>query len=65
MKIATHFLEDVAGIGIFPLISFILFFLFFLSVTYYVIRLDKKYVEEVASYPYSDDNEPENTGRAQ
>lgn len=62
MKIATHFLEDVAGIGVFPMISFFIFFLFFLSVTYYAVRLDRGYVEEVASYPNLEDDESEING---
>lgn len=51
MKILTQFIENVAGIEIFPLISFVIFFVFFLGVTFYVLKLDKKFVEEVAAYP--------------
>lgn len=56
MKIVTNFLEDVAGVGIFPTISFIIFFLFFIVVTFYVFRLDKNYIKEVAAYPTNEDD---------
>jgi cbb3-type cytochrome oxidase subunit 3 len=51
-----HYLETIAGIGIYPLISFVLFFLFFLFVSYYVLRSDKKHIDEVANIPL-DNNE--------
>jgi len=57
MKIVSSFLESVAGIGHYPLVSFLIFFFFFLAVTWYVITLDKKYIKEVSHYPVSD-NEP-------
>lgn len=54
MKIISSFLESVAGIERYPLISFLIFLFFFLAVTWYVIRLDKGYVREVSHYPISD-----------
>lgn len=53
MKIVSQYFESIAGIEIYPIISFLVFFLFFLSVTWYVIRLDKNYIEEVSNYPSS------------
>jgi cytochrome c oxidase cbb3-type subunit 4 len=53
MKIVSQYLESIAGIEIFPVVSFIIFFLFFLVVTWYVIRLDKNYIEEMANLPGS------------
>lgn len=43
-----NYLESITGIGIYPLISFLIFFLFFLGVTFYVIRTGKKHFEEVS-----------------
>jgi cbb3-type cytochrome oxidase subunit 3 len=51
-----HYLETIAGIGIYPMISFVLFFVFFLFVTFYVLRSDKKHIDEVANIPL-DNNE--------
>ena len=63
MKIVTSFLESVAGIEIYPLISFMIFFVFFISVTVYVLRLDKNFITSVSNYPINEDetdNNPEN-----
>ena len=55
MKIVSQYFEAIAGIEIYPIISFLIFFLFFISVTWYVFRLDKKYINEVSNYPCSPD----------
>lgn len=46
-----NYLESITGIGIYPLTSFLIFFLFFLAVSIYVIRTRKAYFDEVASIP--------------
>ncbi len=46
-----NYLESISGVGIFPLISLIIFFVFFALVTFYVIKADKKYIERAKSIP--------------
>lgn len=46
-----NYLESITGIGIYPLISFLIFFLFFLVVSIYLIKAGKKHFEEVAQIP--------------
>lgn len=46
-----NYLQSIAGIGIYPLISLLLFFLFFSAVTYYVIRMDKTYITRAKNIP--------------
>jgi cytochrome c oxidase cbb3-type subunit 3 len=46
-----NYLESISGVGIFPLISLIIFFAFFALVTFYVIKADKKYIERAKSIP--------------
>jgi cbb3-type cytochrome oxidase subunit 3 len=41
----------MTDIGVFGLISMILFFLIFLGVIYWTIRADKKYLEKMESMP--------------
>ena len=53
MKIVSQYFESIAGIEIYPIISFLVFFLFFIAVTWYVIRLDKDFIKEVSNYPSS------------
>ncbi|MCU4164557.1 hypothetical protein [Carboxylicivirga caseinilyticus] len=50
MKLVRHYLENIAGIEIYPIISFILFFTLFLFITWYVIKMDKGMIEEVSNY---------------
>lgn len=61
MKIASQYFESITGVEIYPIISLLVFFLFFISVTWYVIRLDKNFIDEVSNYPSSldTDNEPD------
>jgi cytochrome c oxidase cbb3-type subunit 4 len=51
-----HYLESITGIGIFPLISLTIFFVFFVAVTYWVIRADKKYITTLKKLPFENDN---------
>lgn len=46
-----HYLENITGIGIYPLASFLIFFLFFLAVSAYLLRAGKEHFEEVAQIP--------------
>lgn len=56
MKLVSYYLESVAGVEIYPIISFIIFFLFFIVVTYYVIKMDKGEVNELSNLPLDNDN---------
>jgi hypothetical protein len=50
-----NYLQSISGVGIFPLISLLLFFVFFAAVAYYVIRVDKTYIKKAKQIPLSDD----------
>ena len=60
MKIVSHYMESIAGVQIYPIIAFIIFFLFFLAVTLYVIRMDKSYIREVSNYALDGDQDDNN-----
>ena len=53
MKFRTY-LETIAGIGIYPLISLIIFFVFFVSLIVFVIGIDKKSLQKMESMPLND-----------
>lgn len=61
MKLARHYLESIAGIEIYPIISFIIFFVFFILVTWYVLTLDKKHIDDMASLAI--DGEEDESGK--
>ena len=53
-------METISGIEIFPLISLTIFFVFFVGLTIYVMKADKKTFKEIANIPLdTKDNENE------
>lgn len=44
-------LQSIAGIEIYPIISLILFFTVFMVMIIWVVRRDKKYIDEMSSMP--------------
>lgn len=61
LKFIKYHMETITGIEIFPLISFVIFFLFFLGLLLYVYTADKKEIAEIASLPL--DNEQPDSDR--
>ncbi|MHC2992422.1 hypothetical protein OB13_12795 [Pontibacter sp. HJ8] len=60
-------LQAIDGIEIYPLISFTIFFVFFLGLLVYVALMDKKYVNTMSSFACSveDETEPKLGGTRQ
>lgn len=42
LKFVKHHMETIAGIEVFPLISLIIFFVFFVGLIFYVYKTDKE-----------------------
>ena len=59
LKFIKHNMETIIGIEIFPIISFLIFFLFFLVLFIWVIKMKKSDVNQLAALPFS--NETENS----
>ena len=57
MKIVIHTMEQIAGVEIFPIISLLLFFTFFMIVGYMVLTADKNYIEEMKNLPLDKNND--------
>jgi cytochrome c oxidase cbb3-type subunit 4 len=55
LKFIKHHMS-IDGIEIYPLISFLLFFSFFIIVLIYVFRKDKKHIQEMSNLPLEGDN---------
>jgi hypothetical protein len=51
-----NYLESITGIGIYPLISLIVFVVFFGIVTLYVIKGNKNHFEKLRNLPISENN---------
>ena len=63
LKFIKGYVSSIDGIEIYPIISFIIFFVFFLAVTYYVITAKKVYIEELSNIPF-EDGEDDNMSNA-
>lgn len=47
--------ENIEGIEIYPLISLVIFFLFFLGVAVWIIKMNKSYVRKMEMLPLDED----------
>lgn len=48
-------METIDGIAIFPIISFVIFFSFFVGLLVWVFRADKNYIKYVEELPFKED----------
>ena len=55
LKFITGHVSTIDGVSIYPIISFIIFFVFFIAIIYYVITMKKNYVDEVSHIPLDDE----------
>ncbi len=49
-----NYLESIAGVGIYPLVSLIIFFSFFLVLGTWALRADKNYLRRMEHLPLDD-----------
>lgn len=50
-------LSNIEGVSVFPIISLIVFFLFFAVTVVWVLRLDKKYIVRMRNLPLESNSE--------
>ena len=51
-----HYFERIENIETGPLISLVLFFVFFVVMTIWIFRLDKKFVNKMKNLPLEEEN---------
>jgi cytochrome c oxidase cbb3-type subunit 4 len=58
-------LRSIEGIEIYPVISLIIFLLFFAILIYWFIKVDKKYLNDMSNIPLEEDKilKPNSTGK--
>lgn len=49
-------LTSIDGIEIYPIISFLIFFTFFIGLTVYVVKMKKNRIDEIKNIPLEDEN---------
>ncbi len=54
-KFIKKYAESMDGITIYPMISLVIFFLFFVVLLYYVKRMDKTKVKEISRIPLDEE----------
>jgi cytochrome c oxidase cbb3-type subunit 4 len=47
-----HYLETITGVGIFPLVSLLIFFVFFTVLLFWAAKANKKYIAELKNIPF-------------
>jgi cbb3-type cytochrome oxidase subunit 3 len=57
MKIVIDTLEQIAGVEIYPIISLLIFFIFFAVVTYMAFTASKEYIDEMKNLPLEKDDD--------
>ncbi len=56
LKFIKHHMEGIDGIEIYPIISLLIFFTFFVILFLWVFTAKKKYLDEVSHLPLDDDS---------
>jgi cbb3-type cytochrome oxidase subunit 3 len=46
-----RYAETIAGVNVYPKISLIIFFVFFIALLWFTFKADKKYIQEQANIP--------------
>ena len=59
LRFIKHNLTSIDGVSIYPIISLLIFFLFFDFMLTYVIRMQKKEVNELSNIPFETNTEGE------
>lgn len=54
LKYIKQHLASISGIEIYPIISFLIFFLFFVGAAMLIMKADKKHIEKMSNLPLED-----------
>lgn len=56
LKFIKHNLADIEGVEIYPIVSLLLFFLVFITMIIFVIKLPKRKIDIASQLPLDNDN---------
>ena len=57
LKFVKNHMDSIAGIEIYPIISLLIFFIFFVVLFYWVITAKKDYITTVSNLPLDNEND--------
>ena len=52
----SNYLSSIEGVDIYPIISFLIFFVFFVGLTVWTFKADKKYLKKMSKMPLESSN---------
>ncbi|HAA00276.1 MAG: CcoQ/FixQ family Cbb3-type cytochrome c oxidase assembly chaperone [Flavobacteriales bacterium] len=52
-----NYLTSIDGVGIFPVVSLIIFFTFFIALLVYIMKVDKKLISHMEQLPFEDNDQ--------
>ena len=55
LKFIKHNLDTINGVEIYPIISLLIFFTFFLGILFWVYNMPKNKIEEISNLPLEQD----------
>lgn len=55
LKFIKEHMSTIDGIEIYPLISLVIFVLFFCGLIWWVVSADKTHIKQMSNYPLNDD----------
>lgn len=64
LKFVKHHMETIIGIEIYPLISLLIFFIFFTGLIILTARSSKKFIADMSNMPLDDGISPEHPQQA-
>jgi hypothetical protein len=63
LKFVTHNLENISGVAIYPIISLLIFFFFFVALYSWVYTYRKEKMIEMRNIPFSAEDEIDSTNQ--
>lgn len=51
-----HNMENIAGVAIYPILSLLIFFLFFVGLSIWVFSYKKEKIKELSNIPFGNEN---------
>lgn len=51
-----NYLEKISGVGVYPLTSLLIFFVFFVVLLWFVFKTDKEYLKKIEQLPFDNNN---------
>tara|TARA_R110000796_G_scaffold37722_4_gene95359 strand:- start:264156 stop:264332 length:177 start_codon:yes stop_codon:yes gene_type:complete len=57
LKFVKGYMETIDGVATYPMISLLIFFVFFVILFWWVFTASKEYIKEVSELPIENDNQ--------